>query len=177
MATKPQRPGKNSIHQVVKLASELSEQVALPEGVSLRDDAEMVIWGQFTRARTREGWRDFDLLIVAKSVRLEADIREYQGLLDRSGPIISTQAVESIQASMAWVTKIDVHLCSFCKVARPRVAATLKGSSQLPASSYQLPTQNPRAALRVLLRVRLLISEAHHPSCLLLIKVEEVSRL
>ena len=88
MATKPQRPGKNSIHQVVKLASELSEQVALPEGVSLRDDAEMVIWGQFTRARTREGWRDFDLLIVAKSVRLEADIRKYQGLLDRSGPII-----------------------------------------------------------------------------------------
>ena len=88
MATKPQRPGKNSIHQVAKLASELSEQVALPEGVSLRDDAEMVIWGQFTRARTREGWRDFDLLIVAKSVRLEADIRKYQGLLDRSGPII-----------------------------------------------------------------------------------------
>ena len=88
MANKPQRPGKNSIHQVVKLASELSEQVALPEGVSLRDDAEMVIWGQFTRARTREGWRDFDLLIVAKSVRLEADIRKYQGLLDRSGPII-----------------------------------------------------------------------------------------
>ena len=88
MATKPQRPGTNSIHQVVKLASELSEQVALPEGVSLRDDAEMVIWGQFTRARTREGWRDFDLLIVAKSVRLEADIRKYQGLLDRSGPII-----------------------------------------------------------------------------------------
>lgn len=88
MASKPQRPGKNSIHQVVKLASELSEQVALPEGVSLRDDAEMVIWGQFTRARTREGWRDFDLLIVAKSVRLEADIRKYQGLLDRSGPII-----------------------------------------------------------------------------------------
>ena len=88
MAAKPQRPGKNSIHQVVKLASELSEQVALPEGVSLRDDAEMVIWGQFTRARTREGWRDFDLLIVAKSVRLEADIRKYQGLLDRSGPII-----------------------------------------------------------------------------------------
>jgi hypothetical protein len=88
MATKPQRPGKNSIHQVVKLASELSEQVALPEGVSLRDDAKMVIWGQFSRARTREGWRDFDLLIVAKSVRLEADIRKYQGLLDRSGPII-----------------------------------------------------------------------------------------
>jgi len=100
MATKPQRPGKNSIHQVVKLASELSEQVALPEGVSLRDDAEMVIWGQFTRARTREGWRDFDLLIVAKSVRLEADIRKYQGMLDRSGPIISTQV--SSQSRLSW---------------------------------------------------------------------------
>jgi hypothetical protein len=100
MATKHQRPGNNSIHQVVKLASELSEQVALPEGVSLRDDAEMVIWGQFTRARTREGWRDFDLLIVAKSVRMEADIRKYQGLLDRSGPIISTQV--SSQSRLSW---------------------------------------------------------------------------
>jgi hypothetical protein len=74
--------------------------------VSLRDDAEMVIWGQFTRARTREGWRDFDLLIVAKSVRLEADIRKYQGLLDRSGPIISTQVSSQSRLSLRGLPRL-----------------------------------------------------------------------
>ena len=48
----------------------------------------MVIWKQFTHARASEGWRDFDLLIVAKAVRLEADIRKYQMQLDRSGAVI-----------------------------------------------------------------------------------------
>ncbi len=57
----------------------------------LRNDAEMVIWEQFTRARAREGWRDFDLLIVAKAVRLEADIRKYQKVLDASSPIVKNE--------------------------------------------------------------------------------------
>ncbi|MFA5900339.1 MAG: hypothetical protein WC829_14650 [Hyphomicrobium sp.] len=89
MATKVQRLGKNSATNVVKLVSELSEQVALPAGVILRNEAEMVIWQQFTHARAREGWRDFDLLIVAKAVRLEADIRKYQQTLDGEGAVVT----------------------------------------------------------------------------------------
>jgi len=88
IAGKPQRLGKNSVANVVKLVSELSEKVALPEGVILRSDEEMVIWDQFTQARARESWRDFDLIIVAKAVRLEADIRKYQLVLDKSSPIV-----------------------------------------------------------------------------------------
>ena len=57
-------------------------------------------------------------------------------------PASNPQAVESAQAFMVRVAKIDVHLCSCCKVGRLRVAATLKGLSQLPAPSNQLPTQN-----------------------------------
>ena len=53
---------------VVKLVSELSETIPLPAGVTLRDEAEMVIWQQLTRARTREGWREFDLLTLSKAV-------------------------------------------------------------------------------------------------------------
>jgi len=70
------------------LASTISDQIPLPDGVILRDESEMVIWKQFTHARASEGWRDFDLLIVAKAVRLEADIRKYQMQLDRSGAVI-----------------------------------------------------------------------------------------
>jgi hypothetical protein len=91
MARSPRLLGKNSSANVVKLVSELSEKVALPHGVELRNEDEMVIWEQFTRARTREGWRDFDLLLVAKAVRLEADIRKHQKALDRSGVIIKNE--------------------------------------------------------------------------------------
>lgn len=88
---KPQKLGKNSAANVVQLVSEMSEKIALPAGVILRTEAEMVIWEQFTRARAREGWRDFDLLIVAKAVRLEADIRKYQQALDKSSPIVKNE--------------------------------------------------------------------------------------
>lgn len=79
---------RDSHLNVVALASTVSDQIPLPDGVILRDESEMVIWKQFTHARASEGWRDFDLLIVAKAVRLEADIRKYQMQLDRSGAVI-----------------------------------------------------------------------------------------
>lgn len=82
---------RDSHSNVVRLAAEISEKVALPAGVILRNEAEMVIWEQFTRARARDGWRDFDLLIVAKAVRLEADIRKYQKALDASSPIVKNE--------------------------------------------------------------------------------------
>lgn len=75
----------SSASNVVKLVSELSTDIALPAGVILRNDDEMVIWRQFTQARAQDGWRDFDLLIVAKTVRLEADIRKHQQTLDAQG--------------------------------------------------------------------------------------------
>jgi hypothetical protein len=86
MAT--QKLGKQSTVNTLKLVSELSEKTALPEGVTLRDEKEMVIWGQFTRARACDGWRDFDLVILAKVVRLESDIRKYQEQLDVSDAIV-----------------------------------------------------------------------------------------
>ena len=82
---------RDSHSNVVKLVSELAEAIALPAGVILRTDDEMVIWKQFTHARAREGWRDFDLLIVAKAVRLEADIRKYQQQLDGEGAVVTNE--------------------------------------------------------------------------------------
>ena len=85
---KNQLQGLNSVEKVVQLVGELSEKIPLPEGVVLRNEDEVIIWGQFTRARARDGWRDFDLLLVAKAVRLEADIRKHQQSLDRTGIIV-----------------------------------------------------------------------------------------
>ena len=65
--------------------------VPLPQGVDLRSDEEMVIWDQFTRARAREDWRDMDLILLAKVVRMESDIRKHQETLDKSGVLIQNK--------------------------------------------------------------------------------------
>jgi len=88
---KIQRLGRNSAVAVVAAAGEVSQDVPLPEGVILRDEFEMIIWRQFTHVREPRDWRDFDLLLVAKAVRLEADIRKHQSALDSfKTPILKT---------------------------------------------------------------------------------------
>ena len=48
-------------------------------------------------------------------------------------PALNPQAVESAQAFMARVAKVDVNLCPCCKTGRLHVGATLLGQPQLPA--------------------------------------------
>ena len=79
------RSDKNSTTAAVAGFQGAIEPIPLPEGVTLRSDEEHVIWDQFTRARAREDWRDMDLLLLAKVVRMEADIRKHQEMLDRTG--------------------------------------------------------------------------------------------
>ncbi len=87
---KNQRLGRNSVEAAVSAAAEVSRDVPLPEGVILRNEVEMIIWRQFTRARVHEDWREVDLVLLAKVVRCEADIRKNQNLLDQSGSVIKT---------------------------------------------------------------------------------------
>lgn len=85
------RTDSNSVTAAVAGFSGAIQSVPLPEGVTLRSDDEIIIWDQFTRARAREDWRDMDLLLLAKVVRMEADIRKHQDTLDRSGVLIQNK--------------------------------------------------------------------------------------
>jgi hypothetical protein len=85
------RSDKNSVTAAVETFSGSMSSVPLPEGIELRTDLERVIWDQFSRARAREDWRDMDLLLLAKVVRMEADIRRHQETLDRSGVLIKNK--------------------------------------------------------------------------------------
>ena len=85
------RSDKNSVTAALGGFKGAMESVPLPQGVTLRSEAEKVIWDQFTRARARDDWRDMDLLLLAKVVRLEADIRKHQETLDRSGVLIQNK--------------------------------------------------------------------------------------
>src|SRR5574340_225365 len=89
---KTQRLGRNSaISLVAAIGGAVSDDIPLPEGVILRDEDEMVIWRQFTRARARSDWRDCDLILIAKAVRIESDIRKHQLVLDSTGPLLKTE--------------------------------------------------------------------------------------
>lgn len=85
------RSDKNSVTAAVDGFQGAIQSVPLPDGVELRSDEELVIWEQFTRARAREDWRDMDLLLLAKVVRMEADIRRHQATLDRSGVLVQNK--------------------------------------------------------------------------------------
>ncbi|MDG1313913.1 MAG: hypothetical protein P8P29_00120 [Flavobacteriaceae bacterium] len=85
------RSDKNSVTAALGGFQGAIDGVPLPQGVELRSDEEHVIWDQFTRARAREDWRDMDLLLLAKVVRMEADIRKHQDTLDRSGVLIQNK--------------------------------------------------------------------------------------
>ena len=82
---------KNSVTAALGGFKGAIESVPLPQGVELRSEDEMVIWGQSTRARAREDWRDMDLLLLAKVVRMEADIRQHQAAVEAQGVIIENQ--------------------------------------------------------------------------------------
>ena len=85
------RSDKNSVTAALGGFKGAIESVPLPQGVELRSDDELIIWGQFTRARAREDWRDMDLILLDKVVRMEADIRQHQAAVEEQGVIIENQ--------------------------------------------------------------------------------------
>ena len=82
------RLDKNSLTEAVSGFQGSIASVPIPEGVALKSEEEVIIWEQLTRARSREDWRDVDLLVVAKIVKTEVDMRKHQETLDKSGVLI-----------------------------------------------------------------------------------------
>ena len=57
-------------------------------------------------------------------------------------PALNTQAVESAQAFIARVSKLDATLCPCCKLGRLHVGETLQGQRYLPAPINTAPAHN-----------------------------------
>lgn len=90
----------DSTDAAIDAFEQAGKPIPVPEGITLRDESEKVIWGQFSRARARSAWRDFDLVILAKVVRLESDIRKHLATLDEEGPIVRNQRGTQIENPM-----------------------------------------------------------------------------
>ena len=56
-----------------------------PSGMQLNDE-EMACWQQMITVR--QDWRDFDLVLMVKVVRLEVKLRHWWDMLDKSGPMV-----------------------------------------------------------------------------------------
>ena len=69
----------------------INDRIALPAGVELRSDDDLIIWHQFTRARARSDWRYMDLILLAKTVKMEADMRAAWIELDAMGMIVENK--------------------------------------------------------------------------------------
>lgn len=60
-------------------------EVMPPDGVELLEE-EMVVWKQMSGVR--DDWDEFDLILLAKVVKLEVKIREWWSMVDQAGPLI-----------------------------------------------------------------------------------------
>ena len=65
--------------------------IQVPEGIEMTTPEEQTIWRQFSKTRSRDSWRAFDLVLLSKIVKLEASIRKHQIELDATGAIIENQ--------------------------------------------------------------------------------------
>ena len=83
------RTNKSSTIAAVQGFEGVMSDVPLSDGIELRTDLERTIWHQFSRAR--EDWRDMDLILLAKIVRMEADIRTAQTELDDVGMMVENK--------------------------------------------------------------------------------------
>ena len=66
-------------------AKRRDQVVEVPDGITLDNDEEMIVWEQFTASRSADVWRDFDLVIIAKMVKLEVRIRKIWEEIDEIG--------------------------------------------------------------------------------------------
>lgn len=144
---KAQRIGRNSIIKQASLAGSVSDDVPLPEGVILRSEDEMIIWRQFTRARAAGDWRDFDLILLADIVRLEADKRKYQLEVDASGPmVINNRGTQIVNPLIAVIDTLQrqklaiIRSLSICQ--QPQDARTLNASGKAQADFRRTLEQN-----------------------------------
>jgi len=85
------RSDKNSVTSAVQGFQGALKTIEPPESVKLTTDEEHILWGQFTRARAPEDWRDVDLVLIAKIVQMEVELRNYKEQLLKSGAIIENK--------------------------------------------------------------------------------------
>lgn len=93
----PRKKNANTIDDDLNAFAQAGQTVPVPKGITLDSEDEQIIWEQFTATRSPDSWRDFDLVLLAKTVKIEARIRKHQAELDRMGSIIKNDRGTQIE--------------------------------------------------------------------------------
>lgn len=93
----PRKKNANTIADDINSFSQVNVTIQVPDGVVLETEEEKIIWEQFTATRSPDSWRDFDLVLLSKIVKLEVKIREYQKELDEKGPTVTNPRGNSME--------------------------------------------------------------------------------
>ena len=78
----------NSTAGALAAMAQVNKGIKPPKGIVFKSEEEALIWEQYSRARTVDDWRTMDLLLLAKVVKLEVDIRKNDDMLAIEGVII-----------------------------------------------------------------------------------------
>ena len=108
MKTTKTRARKNTVGEQVKAANHKTPEQ--PTGITLTND-ELVIWNQSVRAR--QEWIEFELILLAKIVKIESQLREWWKLLKDSPLIEDTIPIVKLinttqQTQLSIITKLHL---------------------------------------------------------------------
>jgi hypothetical protein len=93
----------DSISDDVKSFAQAGDTVQLPAGITLDDEVERIVWSQMTATRSKDSWREFDLLLLSKIVKIEARLRKHQLQLDIEGVVMFNDRGTPIENPLARV--------------------------------------------------------------------------
>ncbi len=91
MAKAPRKTRSDSADGQIKAAQAKHTVIEPPEGITFETEEKQTLWRQFTAARAPDAWREFDLLIIAKMVEIEINIRKHNKMIERTSAIIENK--------------------------------------------------------------------------------------
>ncbi len=86
--TTPRKTRNDSLEGQKNAKSQAKTVIPLPEGFTLDTDAENRLWRMLTQARNVKVWREFDLVMLHKAVKLDTLIAELREQINREGHTI-----------------------------------------------------------------------------------------
>ena len=81
----------DSTSSIVKQRAAIGITIDPPKGITISGEEHQALWDQYTSARDITTWRQMDLLLIAKIVDKEMDIRKHKALLDRTSVLIENK--------------------------------------------------------------------------------------
>jgi len=86
--------------------SQAQTPIPVPQGIVLDGADEQMLWNQFSKTRSHDSWRDFDLVLLAKIVKLETKIRKYTKQLDEDGVVIESRLGAPMENPLCRITDV-----------------------------------------------------------------------